>query len=123
MRRGVQTLMKRYPVKACGYCPEVHVGPCGHGARVCGEFKHQWRDGQHGWQEAALDDIIPPKFVWHVRDGDGPPLANGLRKFYGQAPAVVELCVQGGAKVPDLWKPMMRLDVVIPALEEVEAVA
>lgn len=70
LREGARQLMKHYPVKACGYCPEVHVGPRGHRVRLCGAFKHQWRKGQHGWQEAALDDLIPPRYVaFHINMG------------------------------------------------------
>ncbi|CAM6027068.1 unnamed protein product [Sphagnum balticum] len=123
LREGARQLMKHYPVKACGYCPEVHVGPRGHRVRLCGAFKHQWRKGQHGWQEAALDDLIPPRYVWHVRDINGPPLKNSLRNYYGQAPIIVELCLQAGAKVPEQYKPRMRLDVVIPDLDEHDMVA
>lgn len=102
-----------YPVRTCGYCPEVHVGPTGHKAQNCGAHKHQQRNGQHGWQTAVLDDLIPPKYVWHVPDVN-KPLKWELRNFYGQAPAVVELCAQAGACVPDHYKPTMRLDVGIP---------
>lgn len=114
MREGASRLMKKYAVRVCGYCPEVHVGPSGHKAQNCGAFKHQQRNGQHGWQTAVLNDLIPPRYVWHVPDVSGPPLNRELRNFYGQAPAVVELCVQGGAAVPDQYKPTMRLDVGIP---------
>lgn len=122
IRNGAKRLMAKYPVRVCGYCPEVHVGPRGHKVKMCGEFKHQWRAGQHGWQEATLDDLIPPKYVWHVRDPQTPILRNELRRYYGQAPCVVELCVQAGAAVPDAFKPMMRLDVVIPDTREVHNV-
>jgi len=123
MKSGARKLMEKYAVKTCAYCPEVQVGPKGHRARICQAHKHQWRDGQHGWQEATFDDLIPPKYVWHVRDPNGPPLENKLRKYYGMAPAVVELCVQGGATVPDEYKSMMRLDVTIPDFEEIKFVA
>lgn len=123
MKSGARKLMEKYPVKTCAYCPEVQVGPKGHRARICQAHKHQFRDGQHGWQEATLDDLIPPKYVWHVRDPNGPPLENKLKKYYGMAPAVVELCVQGGATVPDEYKSMMRLDVTIPDFEETKFVA
>ena len=113
MRDGADRLMRRYSVRVCGYCPEVHVGPTGHKAQNCGAFKHQQRNGQHGWQAALIDDLIPPRYVWHVRDGT--PLKRELRSFYGQAPAVVELCVQGGAGVPERFKATMRLDVGIPS--------
>ncbi|XP_076916553.1 APO protein 2, chloroplastic-like [Bidens hawaiensis] len=115
MRSGAQRLMKMYPVRVCGYCPEVHVGPTGHKAQNCGAYKHQQRNGQHGWQAAVLDDLIPPRYVWHVPSLEEPELQKELRGFYGQAPAVVEICVQGGAAVPEQYKPTMRLDVGIPS--------
>ena len=114
MRKGAQKLMKLYPVRVCGYCPEVHVGPTGHKAQNCGAHKHQQRNGQHGWQSAVLDDLIPPKYVWHVPDVNGPALQRELRNFYGQAPAVVEMCIQAGVAVPDQYRGTMRLDVGIP---------
>lgn len=115
MRRGAKRLMQMYPVRVCGYCPEIHVGPSGHKAQNCGAHKHQQRNGQHGWQAAVIDDLIPPRYVWHVPDVNGPPLSRDLRSFYGKAPAVVEICVQAGAEAPDEYKPTMRLDVGIPS--------
>ncbi|GAB2227415.1 hypothetical protein Droror1_Dr00009236 [Drosera rotundifolia] len=120
---GVRRLMKKYSVKACGYCSEVHVGPWGHNAKLCGAFKHQWRDGKHGWQDATFEEVFPPNYVWHVRDPKGPPLITSLKRFYGKAPAVVEVCSQAGASVPDKYKPMMRVDIVMPDTEEVGLVA
>lgn len=123
MRRGAKKLMMVYPVRVCGYCPEIHVGPSGHKAQNCGAFKHQQRNGQHGWQTAVLDDLIPPRYVWHVPDVNGPPLQWELKSFYGQAPAIVEICVQAGAAVPDQYKPTMRLDIGIPSsVKEAEMV-
>lgn len=122
LREGAERLMKKYAVRVCGYCPEVHVGPSGHKAQNCGAYKHQQRNGQHGWQAAVLDDLIPPRYVWHVPQGVGE-LQRELRTFYGQAPAVVEMCVQGGAKVPEKYRPTMRLDIGIPtSLREAEMV-
>ncbi|ONK72446.1 uncharacterized protein A4U43_C04F19520 [Asparagus officinalis] len=119
---GAARLMKKYAVRVCGYCPEVHVGPSGHKAQNCGAHKHQQRNGQHGWQSAVLDDLIPPRYVWHVPQGVGE-LQRELRTFYGQAPAVVEICVQGGAEVPEKYRPTMRLDIGIPtSLREAEMV-
>lgn len=115
MRRGAKRLMRMYKVRVCGYCPEIHVAPSGHKAQNCGAHKHQQRNGQHGWQSATLDDLIPPRYVWHVPDVNGPPLRREMRMFYGQAPAVVEMCVQAGALVPEQYKSTMRLDVGIPA--------
>jgi hypothetical protein len=63
LRYGADQLMKTYAVRACGYCPEVHIGRRGHKLQLCGAFKHQWRNGQHGWQDAALDDLIPLRFL------------------------------------------------------------
>ncbi|KAL6974332.1 APO protein 1, chloroplastic [Sarracenia purpurea var. burkii] len=120
---GVRKLMRKYTVKACGYCSEIHVGPWGHNAKLCGEFKHQWRDGKHGWQDATVDEVFPPNYVWHVQDPNGPPLRSALKRFYGKAPAVVELCMQAGSEVPNKYKPMMRLDIVVPENDEAFLVA
>ncbi|KFK27935.1 hypothetical protein AALP_AA8G450000 [Arabis alpina] len=123
MVTGVRKLMERYKVWTCGYCPEIQVGPKGHKVKMCKATKHQMRDGMHAWQEATVDDVIGPNYVWHVRDPDSSVLDNSLQRFYGKAPAVVELCVQGGAPVPDQHKSMMRLDVVYPQRDEVDLVA
>ncbi|KAG2278347.1 hypothetical protein Bca4012_041331 [Brassica carinata] len=123
MVTGVKELMERYKVWTCGYCPEVQVGPKGHKVKMCKATKHQMRDGMHAWQEATIDDVVGPNYVWHVRDPDSSALDNSLQRFYGKAPAVVELCVQGGAPVPDQYKSMMRLDVVYPQRDEVDLVA
>ncbi|KAI5678174.1 hypothetical protein M9H77_09124 [Catharanthus roseus] len=120
---GVRKLMKKYSVKACGYCSEVHVGPWGHNAKLCGEFKHQWRDGKHGWQDATVDEVFPPNYVWFVREPKGPPLKSSLKRFYGKVPAVVEVCRQAGARIPDRYKPMMRIDIVVPESDEARLVA
>ena len=50
-----------------------------------------------------LDDLIPPRYVWHMAES-GEELQRELKTFYGQAPAVVEMCIQGGAKVPEKYK-------------------
>ena len=125
MRSGAVKLMRKYSVVTCGYCPDVQVGPKGHKVRMCKASKHQQRDGQHAWQEATVDDIVPLNHVWHVRDpaGDSVPLANELKRYYGKAPAVVELCVRAGAPVPAQYRSMMRLDVVPPARDEYDLVA
>ncbi|XP_050214527.1 APO protein 2, chloroplastic [Mercurialis annua] len=114
MRKTAKRLMGIYFVRVCGYCPEVHVGPSGHKAQNCGAHKHQQRNGQHGWQAAVLNDLIPPRYVWHVPNVN-EPLQRELRNFYGQAPAVVEICIQAGAVVPEEYKSTMRLDIGIPS--------
>ncbi|CAN0824890.1 hypothetical protein LINGRAPRIM_LOCUS1838 [Linum grandiflorum] len=32
-------------------------------------FKHQWRDGKHGRQDATPGEVFPSNYVWHVRSG------------------------------------------------------
>ncbi|GKV17425.1 hypothetical protein SLEP1_g27939 [Rubroshorea leprosula] len=123
MVAGVKKIMEKYSVWTCGYCPEVQVGPKGHKVRMCKATKHQSRNGLHAWQEATIDDLVGPNYVWHVRDPNGPPLHNNLKRYYGKAPAVVELFVQAGAPIPDQYKSMMRLDVVTPERDEVDLVA
>ncbi|XP_050289135.1 APO protein 3, mitochondrial [Quercus robur] len=123
MMSGVKKMMEKYNVLTCGYCPEVQVGPKGHKVRMCKASKHQSRNGLHAWQEATIDDLVGPNYVWHVRDLNGPALNNNLKRYYGKAPAVVELCVQAGAPVPDQYRSMMRLDVVPPERDEVDLVA
>ena len=70
-----------------------------------------------------MDEVFHPNYVWHVRDPEGPPPRSALKRFYGKAPAVIELCLQVGAKIPDGFRPMMRLDIVIPDSEESKLVA
>ncbi|KAK4764534.1 hypothetical protein SAY86_025624 [Trapa natans] len=123
MVRGVKQIMESYMVWTCGYCSEVQVGPKGHKVRMCKASKHQSRNGLHAWQEATMYDVINHNYVWHVKDLKGLPLDNNLKRYYGKAPAVVELCVHGGASVPEEFKSMMRLDVIPPDRDEVDLVA
>lgn len=123
MISGAKKLMEKYNVLTCGYCPEVQVGPKGHKVRMCKASKHQSRNGLHAWQEATIDDLVGPNYVWHVRDLNAPALDNNLKRYYGKAPAVVELCAQAGAPAPDQYRSMMRLDVVPPDRDEVDLVA
>ena len=58
-----------------------------------------------------------------MRDVNGPPLQHKLARYYGKAPAVVELCAQAGANIPKKYKTHMRLDVIIPDVDELEMVA
>ncbi|KAF2311637.1 hypothetical protein GH714_025431 [Hevea brasiliensis] len=102
---------------------ERDLSPKGHKVRMCKATKHQSRDGQHAWQEATIEDLVGPNYVWHVRDLNGPSLDNKLKRYYGKAPAVVELCVQTGTPVPDQYRSMMRLDVIPPNRDEVDLVA
>ncbi|KAG0502698.1 hypothetical protein HPP92_002770 [Vanilla planifolia] len=124
LRLGTKKLMQKYAVQTCGYCSEVQVGPKGHRARICQAYKHQMRDGQHAWQKATVDDLIPPVYVWHVpaiHNGDGF-LVHELRRYYGKLPAVVELFAQAGACLGEGYQGLMRADVAIPELDEVNLV-
>ncbi|KAL0371445.1 UNVERIFIED_CONTAM: APO protein 3, mitochondrial [Sesamum angustifolium] len=115
---GIIRLMQKYAVQTCGYCPEVQVGPKGHRVRQCQAFKHQMRDGQHAWQEATVDDLVPPVYVWHIQDPHNPLLIDALKRYYGKLPALVELFGQAGAEVGQNYWAMMREDVVVPGLDE-----
>lgn len=119
MQSGAIQLMQKYAVQTCGYCPEVQVGPKGHRVRQCQAFKHQMRDGQHAWQEATIDDLVPPVYVWHVQDPhSGVPQIDALKRYYGKLPAVVELFAQAGTQVGSNYDGMMRADVALPSLDE-----
>uniref|UniRef100_J3LDV8 APO domain-containing protein n=1 Tax=Oryza brachyantha TaxID=4533 RepID=J3LDV8_ORYBR len=140
------------PVRRCRFCPEVHVGGAGHEIRTCDGAGSAARNALHVWRpgtvrdvvgfpycyhlfdrvgkprEATVDDLVRPNYVWHAPaghdgDGNGDPLANELKRYYGKAPAVVELCVRAGAAVPAEYRSMMRLDVVPPARDEHDLVA
>lgn len=110
LRSGVGKLLLVYPVKVCKHCTEVHVGPSGHKARLCGVFKYEsWR-GTHFWKKAEVDDLVPPKIVWHRRPQDPPVLVDEGRGYYGHAPAVVDLCSKAGAIAPSKYSYMMKVD-------------
>ncbi|KAG6722797.1 hypothetical protein I3842_03G179000 [Carya illinoinensis] len=109
LRSGVLKLLLVYPAKVCKYCSEVHVGPSGHKARLCGVFKYEsWRGG-HFWKKAEVDDLVPPKIVWRRRPQDPPVLLDAHRDFYGHAPAVVDLCAQAGIIVPTKYNCAMKV--------------
>lgn len=109
LRSGVQRLSLVYPVKVCEHCSEVHVGPSGHKARLCGVFKYEsWR-GTHFWKRAGVDDLIPQKIVWHQRPQDPLVLLDEGRGYYGHAPAVVDLCTKAGVAPPTKYFTMMKV--------------
>ncbi|KAK9924577.1 hypothetical protein M0R45_032941 [Rubus argutus] len=109
LRDGVKKLLMVYPAKVCKDCSEVHVGPSGHKARLCGLFKYERWQGAHFWRKAAVNDLVPPKIVWRRRRQDPPVLLNEGRGFYGHAPAVVELCTQAGGIAPLKYHCMMKV--------------
>lgn len=110
LRSGVHKLLFVYPARVCKHCSEVHVGPSGHKARMCGVFKYEsWR-GTHFWEKARVDDLVPPKLVWFRRRQDPPILVDKGREYYGRAPAVVDLCSKAGALVPSKYFCMMKMD-------------
>ncbi|KAL2926194.1 APO protein 4 mitochondrial [Bienertia sinuspersici] len=108
LRQGVQKLLLVYTAKVCKYCSEVHVGPSGHKARLCGVFKYQNFRGNHFWEKAGVDDLVPPKIVWSRRPQDPPALLHEHRNYYGHAPAVVDLCVKAGAAIPPKYFCLMK---------------
>ncbi|OVA08207.1 APO domain [Macleaya cordata] len=116
LRLGVQKLLFVYSAKVCKHCSEVHVGPSGHKARLCGVFKYETWRGAHFWKRAEVDDLVPQKFVWRRRNQDPPVLLDKGRDFYGHAPAVVELCVQAGAPAPVKYFCMMKVNGLAPPL-------
>ncbi|PKA66398.1 APO protein 3, mitochondrial [Apostasia shenzhenica] len=121
MRSGALKLMQKYAVQTCGYCPEVQVGPKGHRVRMCHAYKHQMRAGQHAWQEATIDDLVPPVYVWHVpepKHNGGQLLVHDLKRYYGKLPAALELFVLAGATVGEVYGRIMRADVVVPEPDE-----
>ncbi|WVZ87259.1 hypothetical protein U9M48_033928 [Paspalum notatum var. saurae] len=114
LRLGVTKLLLVYPSKVCEHCSEVHVGPSGHRARMCGVFKFEGWKGMHKWKKAGVDDLVPQKIVWHRRPHDPPVLVDGGRDYYGHAPAVIELCAQVGAIVPPKYNCMMKTHGLAP---------
>ncbi|XP_050160601.1 APO protein 4, mitochondrial [Malus sylvestris] len=116
LRNGVEKLLMVYPAKVCKHCSEIHVGPSGHKARLCGIFKYESWQGTHFWRKANVDDLVPPKTVWRRRPQDPQVLLNEGRGFYGHAPAVVELCTQAGAIAPPKYHCMMKLQGVSTTL-------
>lgn len=110
LRCGVEKLLLVYPAKVCKHCSEVHVGPSGHKARLCGVFKYQsWR-GTHFWRKAIVDDLVPPKIVWYRRPQDPPILKDEGRNYYGHAPAVVDLCTKAGVIPPAKYHCLMKVE-------------
>ncbi|XP_043700883.1 APO protein 4, mitochondrial-like [Telopea speciosissima] len=114
LRSSVQKLLLVYPAKVCKYCSEIHIGPSGHKARLCGVFKYEGWRGTHLWQKAKVDDLVPPKVIWRRRPQDPPVLLDKGREFYGHAPAVVELCMQAGATIPVKYFCMMKIQGLPP---------
>ncbi|KAL0366123.1 UNVERIFIED_CONTAM: APO protein 4, mitochondrial [Sesamum radiatum] len=110
LRSGVHKLLFIYPARVCKHCSEVHVGPSGHKARMCGVFKYESWHGTHFWEKARVDDLVPPKLVWFRRRQDPPILVDKGREYYGRAPAVVDLCSKAGALVPSKYFCMMKMD-------------
>lgn len=109
LRSGVKKLVLAYPVKVCKYCSEVHVGPSGHQARLCGVFKYESFKGGHFWMKANVDNLVPPKIVWRRRPQDPLVLVSEGRDFYGRVPAVLDLCTKAGAIVPAKYNYMMKV--------------
>uniref|UniRef100_A0A0D9W9V8 APO domain-containing protein n=1 Tax=Leersia perrieri TaxID=77586 RepID=A0A0D9W9V8_9ORYZ len=117
LRLGVTKLLLVYPSKVCEQCSEVHVGLSGHKARMCGVFKFEGWRGKHKWKKAGVDDLVPPKIIWHQRPHDPPVLVDSGRDYYGHAPAVLELCMQVGARAPPTYHCMMKAQGLAPPVQ------
>lgn len=122
LRQGVEKLLLVYPAKVCKHCSEVHVGISGHKARLCGVFKYQsWR-GAHFWEKAGVDDLVPPKIVWHRRSQDPQALLDEGRDYYGHAPAAVDLCTKAGVTPPSKYFCMMKVQgLTVPSSSSVSS--
>ncbi|XP_020276816.1 APO protein 4, mitochondrial-like [Asparagus officinalis] len=118
LRDGVQKLLFVYPAKVCEHCSEVHIGPSGNKVRACGVFRYEGWRGAHRWRKAGVDDLVPLKLVWHQRPHDPEVLGDAGRGYYGHSPAVVELCMQAGARVPKKYFCMMKLLGLTPNVVE-----
>ncbi|KAH0452677.1 hypothetical protein IEQ34_019976 [Dendrobium chrysotoxum] len=107
-------------MKTLRSCSGWTKGTQGEDVQSCKASVSRWTACMAG---SHYDDLIKPNFVWHVKNPKGPPLANVLKRYYGKAPAVVELCVQAGAPIPKECSSMMRLDVILPDLDEYDLVS
>lgn len=110
VRSGIEKLLLVYPTKVCEHCSEVHVGPSGHKARLCGVFNYEGWRGKHFWRKARVDDLVRPNIVWYRRPQDPAVLKNEGRDYYGHAPAVVDLCTKAGAVAPSKYHCMMKME-------------
>lgn len=99
LMNGVRTLLKAFPVKACRYCPEVHVGPVGHQIASCQGKYNGPRHGRHDWVDGDIDDVFPSMDVFHLSDSLGKVITHEDRLSVEKLPAVVELCIQAGVDV------------------------
>ena len=70
--------------------------------------------------------MLPPASVWWSHFvGFSSPLRHELREFYARIPAIIALCISAGADptlLTPTFKSALRLDVVVPDLEESQAV-
>ncbi|XP_047941025.1 APO protein 4, mitochondrial-like isoform X2 [Salvia hispanica] len=107
LRSGVHKLLCAHPVRVCKFCKEVQVGPSGHRARACGVLKDE---SSHWWKRAFVEDLVPSNVVWSRRRQDAAVLVDQGRKYYGHAPAVVDLCSKAGALAPSKYFCMMKVD-------------
>jgi hypothetical protein len=60
--------------------------------------------------------IVPEKILWHRRPQDPAVLEDNGKDFYGHASAVVEICAQAGAEVPEKYLCMMKTHVLPPKM-------
>ncbi|KAF3325651.1 APO protein 4 [Carex littledalei] len=99
--QGVSALLQVVPVKSCEFCPEVYVGETGHFMKTCRGFKQLAKDQPHKWIDPQLKDILVPVETYHLTDPFQPEAINHNQRFnFTRIPAVLELCYQAGADLP-----------------------
>ncbi|KAG8042778.1 hypothetical protein GUJ93_ZPchr0328g33303 [Zizania palustris] len=99
--RGVSTLLQVVPVHSCKFCPEVHIGAVGHQMKSCYGFKRMIKDRAHEWGPGCLNDILVPVESFHLENTFQDEIKHDQRFDFTRVPAVLELCHQAGADIPD----------------------
>ncbi|KAJ6843567.1 APO protein 4, mitochondrial-like [Iris pallida] len=98
---GVSALLNVVPVKACKCCPEVYIGKVGHKIKTCYGFKRIIKDREHRWVNGTLSDILVPVEAFHLQTMFQSTIKHEQRFDFDRVPAVIELCSQAGADIPE----------------------
>ncbi|KAG9439397.1 hypothetical protein H6P81_019562 [Aristolochia fimbriata] len=95
---GVSALLNVIPIKACEFCPEIHLGNSGHLIKTCNGRKHTSKNCAHTWIDGDLRDILVRVESFHRHNISQDGLKHGQ---FCRVPAVLELCSQAGLDIPD----------------------
>ncbi|GLJ23150.1 hypothetical protein SUGI_0436930 [Cryptomeria japonica] len=98
---GVSKLLKVVPLKACRWCPEIHVGHIGHRIRTCRSYERGAKNVEHEWMEGSINDILIPVESFHLRNRFQTVIEHDEMLEYDRIPAIIELCIQAGAEIPE----------------------